>query len=83
MCGEYLGVRGDPKLRVAAGADDEASERFQQVGVDAGFRLVQGEKGWWSRREERCKEREVVERAVGKLAGFERTLKFGHLEAQS
>ena len=64
----------DPDLRARRGTRDHAGERLDQVGVEAGLGLVQGDERRQSICQQRAREREVAQRAVGQFRGFEHAL---------
>jgi sugar (pentulose or hexulose) kinase len=62
----------DPELGGPGCVDDQACERRQEVRVEAGFGLIQGEEGRGPRRQERGEQTQIAERPVGQLARLER-----------
>src|SRR5438876_10876151 len=51
--GQLLRVRGETDLRSLPSARDEVGQRFKEIGVQAGFGLVEREERWWSWAEQR------------------------------
>src|SRR5262249_30763957 len=79
------GVRNDDDLHAPGGARDQAPERGQQVGMKAGFGLVQDQQARRPRREQRRYPQYVAQGSVGELRRFQRTQQsvLAHLELEA
>jgi hypothetical protein len=71
---QRLGMRHHPDLRAFRRHGDETRKRPEQVRMQAGLRLVEGDESRQSIGEQRAGKGEVAQRAVGELARIEDAL---------
>ena len=61
----------DPHLRAFGGANDQPCQRFQEVRMQARFRLVQRDEAGQTIAEQGAGKRQIAQRAVGQLVRLE------------